>query len=240
MPISDQDLEGILRQAAALKYKGLDSNTAIALIRESVAGYNQQKPTATGINQAKPEAAEISLDSACETLCRLIESDRDLVKFGAYSWGNVTGHGDSKGAHGYGYDAQKREMVHGTLIGIPSTDPNNELRRWEKRLVHFGDQNKLMRGVDQAVQGEEYSKVLADTRGGLYYRVGIVITNDAGVYSNPEVKAINFVLRLFTKNPNQFAELMDKLADRYIPLYNQGIKALEADFRQKYGHRVSS
>jgi len=237
MAISDKDLDGILQQAASLKYKGLDPNKSIALIRESVVGYNQQESQAKAVEQVEPQTAEISLDSAYQTLCTLIESNRDLVKFGVYSWGNVTGHGFANEAHGYRYDAQKREMVwHDSIIGYPTTDPDNELPLWQKALVKFlveSDKgNEGVMAVQQAIQGEKYSQVLADTRGGLYYRVGIKFKTDDKPYNKGEYETIGFVLGLLEK-PQQFMELMDRLADRYIPFYNLGIKALEANYQQK-------
>lgn len=235
MPISDQDLEGILEQAATLRYKGLDPNASIALIRESVAAYNQRKPTSTGVGQT-PEVAEISLDSAYQTLCRLIESDRGVVRFGVFSNGNITGDGFANEAKGYRYDVRERRMVYvgwNSIVGIPSTDPNNELPRWKKRSVHLRGQNERIIGVDQAIQGEEHSRVLNDARGGIYYRVGIVFTENVEAYDKAGLDAMSFVLNSLKEKPQQLIGLMDKLADRYVPFYNQGIKALEASSRQR-------
>jgi len=235
MAISDQDLEGILQQAANLKYKGLDPNASIALIRESVAGYNQQKPPAKAVDQVEPQA-EINIDSAYQTLCRLIESDRNLVQFGVFSVGNVTGRGDTKGRASYGYDPQKREVVAGyrVLPDIVDMQSVNDPPTWEKRLFRFSLDTQLVIGVRQWIQGEQFSQVVSDDRGGNSYSVGIRITFKGIDYdANSEGRLMLFVNDLFQKHPTQFMELMDKLADRYVPFYNAGIKTLEARYRQQ-------
>ena len=179
-------------------------------------------------------------------ICNLIESDRNLVQFGVFSRGNVTGN-DRSGGGGRGpfrYDPQKKEMIHeeGYSGVIPANvdqgAPDNP-PFWEKRLFKFQLETQIIIGVKQEILGREYSQVVSDTRGGNFYCVGIRITYKGidNYISGSEGNAIIFVNDLFKSHPRQFMELIDRLADRYIPFYNAGIKELEAEWRRETGRR---
>jgi len=191
--------------------------------------------------QPTKKDAAISMDTAFSILCSLIESNRNLVKFGVYSRGNVTGKGMASGGRcPYRYDPKKIEVIYAESYEniIPLNLESRGLNDppvWEKQSFGFQDDNEFILVVRREILGNRFSQVVSDERSGSFYCVGISIARKGENYSGSEASAIIFVKDLFSDNAQQFMELMDRLADRYIHFYNNGIKQLEAEWRRKTG-----
>ena len=204
---------------------------------------------------------EITIKEMSAILEDYIRRKDSGVMFGVAGTGNILGaksvYIENTGKNYYYFSSEKGEMEVGNLV-MPhdvdcslTKDTSNDtwyapagdlLPYFYKKVLMKKTEDKILRIVKQNVRGEnpwndkslpkkcwEFAKYLSDNRSGSSYNIGIKTKRR---YNYRKID-IWFLDTLMDTKDEDFIEVMDKIANAFIPDYHQAIKGWEEYYKRK-------